>query len=1409
METVYFPTCTYRYLPYESERAKILSSPSISGSLIRYLGEGYNGDKVGYVRTLYKDTIFNDMILDEDWIECYTTDLSSGYAIKGYVKSKFLIGPSNVGIGFKGYGVYIYALDSNKNYTLVKTDAVAPGSSYSIPDPSAQSIYEPDYGKSYGVVMLDKNDNGSSSEANPYFALYDIEYLPCGYNSSLPNESDKISGNAAYRYNDIIYDVRSDIYLYVVFKGSIIYDYNFDASINHKEYTNIYTEDYKANFYNESNEYILYKTRTIQYSKQFLGWSTSRNGSIIPYEDRNMIVTENLWLYAIWGDSVKLEDTGCISLPPRSKDNVNGIYTTIFNTNGNSLDSVKSGYTSYIFDGWYDNNYKTLYGKAGENFDLNSSNNNINMYAKFTAINNNGSINLPTPTKNGVNGITYNVTMNPDNGEQINTIPVSVGKKIYSFLGWYEDSDLSIPAGDANSSYEINSDKELYAKWDEININGINISDPNNKPSIIKNDVITNIDYCADSLENYSILSNRTISYYFDGWYNGSYKVTNIAPYIPTSDVTLKAKWNSYITYDSIPIPTDEERIDNEHLSVLLHNNYNDDIIRKDTERTVLYNFVGMFTKEIGGINVDIDNTGYYIPSNINNTLYAHWDENYSYGDPIILDDISRNIINGTEYTIYYNGNSGNSEKSSDTIIRGRTEYLFDGWFNSPTGGTEISSPYMPTQESIDLYAHWTTIDTNETSSLPNATKEDEDPKPVTVRFNTNGGIITCEDSAIVYVEGKTYKFIGWYDSPSGGNLVGHNGDNYIPLSDNTNINLYAHWECINVNESIILPNASKDDASVIVQFDGNGGIVLGNTENNTVISVVVKGKGYRFDGWYDDVSNGNFIGSNGNEYTPNLGNTTVNLYAHWTEVGTVESIDLFDSNREDSDGTNVLVRFNTDGGIISGDNVLISKGKKKYKFAGWYDSDTGGNLIGSNGANYTPDFNRSIINLYAHWNESNINESITLPDVNKENDNGREVSVTFDAKGGTVSDSDKIILSTNIEGKAYSFTGWYDSDTGVNKIGDIGDEYTPNSNTSIIDLYAHWNETIVNGNIVLPNPTRQDINEYRVTIDAGEGLIGDSNIKSVIARRGTNYAFKGWYLSPYNIESEKIENPYTPIEDGITLEAVWLIDNIINEPITFETPVYETSESITIRLYENKSSSDNTYTDKEVLKVVKKDFNGWYLDGERLDASANTYMPSKDNITIIAKWSNARCNPIPINSISRQGSNIKYTINLNNNGGITTDGISELNAYRNTIYNFEGWYDARGGVNIMANTDMDYVPDPDSIQSIINMYAHWKIIPSVYRVALPNCVKNGYSFLGWSTDQTRQNIVVSPYIPASDSSTTLSLYAIYTYKGKIKINGKYYIPIIFTGGKWYKLLAEIFKNGNYREAGYKDDNTI
>lgn len=137
---------------------------------------------------------------------------------------------------------------------------------------------------------------------------------------------------------------------------------------------------------------------------------------------------------------------------------------------------------------------------------------------------------------------------------------------------------------------------------------------------------------------------------------------------------------------------------------------------------------------------------------------------------------------------------------------------------------------------------------------------------------------------------------------------------------------------------------------------------------------------------------------------------------------------------------TSGLVKFVTYGSAYG---TLPTPTRTGYTFDGWYTSAMGGSQVTAASV-VAVRFDHT---LYAHWTGGNI-------------------TVTFNANGGTVSPSSKTVRLGDCYGSlpfasktGYYFWGWYTAADG-------GTEVTPNDRPSAaITLYAHWYE------YVMPSP--------------------------------------------------------------------------------------------------------------------------------------------------------------------------------------------------------------------------------------------------------------------------------------------------------------------------------------------------
>lgn len=203
----------------------------------------------------------------------------------------------------------------------------------------------------------------------------------------------------------------------------------------------------------------------------------------------------------------------------------------------------------------------------------------------------------------------------------------------------------------------------------------------------------------------------------------------------------------------------------------------------------------------------------------------------------------------------------------------------------------------------------------------------------------------------------------------------------------------------------------------------------------------------------------------------------------------------------------------------------------------------------------------------------------------------------------------------------------------------------------------------------------------------------------------------------------------------------------------------------------------NKTYTNYSVTLPTPTreghDFLGWAVSKTATSGTTGTYTPSS-NVTLYAIWKiktytisyNANGGKgAPASQTKTHGVNIKLsttvptrdkvvdqsktvTVTFNANGG--TCSTTSLQGVAYTVYSFRFWH-------LGNNMHLD----PGQICSIddnLSLSAVWISSTSRSSVSLPVASKDEYIFLGWSTDQTADNIISGTYTPSAD----ITLYAIY-----------------------------------------------
>ncbi len=584
---------------------------------------------------------------------------------------------------------------------------------------------------------------------------------------------------------------------------------------------------------------------------------------------------------------------------------------------------------------------------------------------------------------------------------------------------------------------------------------------------------------------------------------------------------------------------------------------------------------------------------------------------------------------------------------------------------------------------------------------------------------------------------------------------------------------------------------------------------------------------GYTFKGWNTDVNGSGQAYSAGDKYNTDADLT---LYAQWEQIKSTLTVDPNGGTWEGSSksqsftepyGTQQTlldptvtpkghtVKFNVNGGTPTTLQL-----EQKTKFDKW-TLETGGGTL--KGATYT--FADTDATVKANY----IGEEIQLPSVTKANS---------------------------------TFSGWYTAQTGGERVGDIGEDYTPEKD---ITLFAHWDEVTYTLTI---HPNRGTWNgktddstitgtsgstkaitdpvppedSYTVTLKDGENTTqviskkkfdkwtatGQGSISGVTYTFGNGdgeitatykqspvqletptkegYTFDGWYTQ--QTDGEKINTPYTP-EDDITLYARWTPKKF---KITFDTDGVD--EDI------DGTEQDVTYGEKYGdLPIPERDgyeFDGWYdEDGNKIDP--NDKVDITENKKLTAGWLGD-----------------EYTVTFDYEGGTGTvqsktvrnEGrYGELPQATKEGHKFLGWYD-----------EQDHKIEPTTIVNITgDITLHAKYEENKYTITFKNDdgttistvqvkygeevgldtpTKKGYEFDGWYTEQKGGTKIETPYIAKGDAT----LYAHWTpkkYQVTFDTDGE--DPEIeakkkeVTYGEKYGELPEPSKEGN-KFLGWYDD---
>ncbi|MEG0912107.1 MAG: InlB B-repeat-containing protein [Oscillospiraceae bacterium] len=200
-------------------------------------------------------------------------------------------------------------------------------------------------------------------------------------------------------------------------------------------------------------------------------------------------------------------------------------------------------------------------------------------------------------------------------------------------------------------------------------------------------------------------------------------------------------------------------------------------------------------------------------------------------------------IDSGT--SIYFNAEGGSATyvskfvdggaKAGPMSVATRPGYTFDGWYTSEIGGSKFSEDMVPTESTLNLYAHWS-------------------PESYNVTFDAAGGSSEKASKSVTFggkygslpdAERKGYKFAGWSTKADDKDTVSANTA-VSTFSDHT---LFAQW----------VPN------KYTIEFDPTSGVL--KADDRDVLFGLPYGElptpvnpGYLFTGWSTDKEGNNIV---------------------------------------------------------------------------------------------------------------------------------------------------------------------------------------------------------------------------------------------------------------------------------------------------------------------------------------------------------------------------------------------------------------------------------------------------------------------------------------------------------------------------------------------------------------------
>ena len=846
-----------------------------------------------------------------------------------------------------------------------------------------------------------------------------------------------------------------------------------------------------------------------------------------------------------------------------------------------------------------------------DKFTLNVSSTTLN--STGTVITNIGECSIGSASNAGVATETYY-------RDTSQTITAKAAPTGYNFIGWYEGSNLI--SSSLQVSVTMSANRTLVAKY-QIKSYVVNaVSDDTTKG------IVSPAGQTVEHGKNATVTASRKTGYKFDGWYNGSTKVTSTNPYTfaPTANITLTAKWAINTVSDTIKISP-------------------------SGGGTVSPNPV------IGQENTAISTTA--TPATGYN--FKHWrynDSSASGGysesttNPLKITVTGKRDVTAVfelkSYTVTWNANGGTVSPASVSKTHGSTlgtlptptraataeySYTFAGWFTASSGGTQISSTTTVTGN-VTYYAHWTATKRSYTATFNGNGGSTPSPSSITKEYNAALGTLpTCSRTG--------YTFLGWYTASSGGTKI---STTTVVTKD---ITYYAQWSInsytltFNPNGGTVTPT-SKD-----LEYNSAYGTLPTPTRASDAQYT------YTFAGWYTAATGGTQVTA-----ATKMAAKDTTVYAHWTSNTRSYTVS-YQTTYGTLNRTSQSVAYNSKGSctLTMPDNTA----EFTYTFVGWYTAANGGGTkVGSELTLETPAI-KGTVTYYAYVTRST-----------------KSYTHTFNANGGgtvnpaTITKAYNTALGTlpTVSRTGYTFVGWFDTSAASG-----GTQATTTTKvTGTKTWYARWS-----------------INSYTFTFDKNGGntpsattitkeyntAVGTLPTCTRNADNTYTYAFAGWFDTSASSGGTQLTTT-TKVISNKTWYARWT-PTYKNYTVTWDgnggTP--------------SKSSSSFHYNDAlGTLPMATRTgytFKGWSTSKTgTVNVSITTKVTA--NVTYYAVWTiNSYTWTFDAN-----GGTGDTTKTLNYNATLSTLPTASRASTAANNYTFVGWFDtdaSTGGTQLTTST--------------------------------------------------------------------------------------------------------------------------